>query len=60
MKHLRRPLNIDVFDGSKIPVHRSNAGPNGLLTADPNGLLSDNFDNNAMTNSWVPFLNSFI
>ena len=29
-------------------------------TADPNGLLSNNFDNIVMTNNCVPFLSSFI
>ena len=32
MKHLRRALNIDILNGSKISAHWSNAGPNGLLS----------------------------
>ena len=61
MKYLRKTLNFscsfsvgntNILDGSKILAHQS--------IADPNGLLSNNFNNVAMINSWAPFLNYFI
>ena len=44
--------NTDILSALKILAHWSNA--------DPNGLLSNNFDSIMMTNTWAPFLKSFI